>query len=88
MVRRVFSVAKRMPYFIFRIFKRDNEKMLEYITEYGKFTDAKTAARKLRAEAGAAADHTVKIMFASAREEAETLLHEKRSAPILKEWEK
>ena len=77
-----------MAYFIYKIFDRDGDKVLEYIEEHDEFIDAKTRVRAMRAEMAADADYTVKIMFAASRGEAETLLTERREAPVLKEWEK
>ena len=77
-----------MPYFIYNVFDCPDEMGLEYVEEHEAFVEAKTRVRKMRAELPENASHTIKIMFAADRDEAETLFREKREAPVLKEWEK
>ncbi len=77
-----------MPYFIYKIAGQSGEKMLEYVEEHDAFADAKSRVRAMRAALSADAGHTVRIMFAASRSEAEMQLRQKREAPILREWEK
>lgn len=77
-----------MPYFIYRIFEQSGEKTLEHVEDHDAFVSARTRVREMRAALPADADHTVRIIFAADRREAESLLKEVRAAPILKEWEK
>ncbi len=77
-----------MPYFIYKVFEQAGEKTLEYVEEHAAFIGAKTRVREMRAGMPADAGHTVRIMFAANRSEAEALLQERRAAPVLKEWEK
>ena len=77
-----------MPYFIYRVFGQPGEKTLEYVEEHDAFVSARTRVREMRAALPADADHTVRIIFAADRREAESLLEEVREAPVLKEWEK
>ena len=74
-----------MPYFIYKIDKQTNSmKQLDCFTS---FKEAKTEVRKIRASLEGDAI-IAKIIFADNQEEAEAKLKEKRTPPILKEWEK
>ena len=79
-----------MPYLIYKI----NGEEYTYLEEFDNYREARDRVRALRAEgAGEASDSgsgggTVRLIFAEDRDEAVSLLSEKRSAPILKEWEK
>ena len=77
-----------MPYFLYKISTQATNKTLEYVEEHDKFVDAKTSARTMRAKTQATGNYIIKMIFASDRDEAETLLLKKQEAPILKEWEK
>ena len=74
-----------MPYFIYKIDKRANN--IERLDSFTSFKEAKTKVREIRASLE---DDTItaKIIFADNPEEAESRLKEKRTPPILKEWEK
>ena len=74
-----------MPYFIYKIDKQANS--IEQLDSFVSFKEAKTKVREIRASLD---DDAViaKIIFADNQEEAEARLKEKRTPPILKEWEK
>jgi len=76
-----------MPYFIYKIDKSSGETQLQPLDCFNNFKEAKIAARKIRAHLDNDAI-TAKIIFADTQSDAEAKLSEKRSPPILKEWEK
>ena len=84
-----------MPYFLYKIHRRGGLSALEYVARFDAFQEAKSQARRLRAQladeaqkGGSDGDCVVKMVFAADESEAADLLSEKREAPILKEWEK
>lgn len=78
-----------MPYFIFKYLKEDDEiTSIEYVGSQDQFKPAKNQTREIRSQLPTDSDHLVKMVFSDTREQATALLQEKRSAPILKEWEK
>ena len=79
-----------MPYYVFHLIKGTNGavRSADFKDEFADYKEAKTYARKLRAELAVADASDVKIMFADNEEMAEAKLTENRDAPILREWEK
>ena len=76
-----------MPYFIYKIDKREEGNNIEKLDCFSSFREAKTKVLKIRA--GLESDAIIaKIIFADNQQEAEAKLNEKRTPPILKEWEK
>ena len=76
-----------MPYFIYKIDKREANKSIEKLDCFLSFREAKTKVLKIRS--GLESDAIIaKIIFADNQQEAEAKLNEKRTPPILKEWEK
>ena len=76
-----------MPYFIYKIDKQETESHIEKLHCFESFKEAKTKVREIRANLN---DDAIiaKIIFAENQQEAEAKLREKRTPPILKEWEK
>ena len=76
-----------MPYFIYKINKQEGKDKIEKLDSYISFKEARDKVRKIRANL---TNDTViaKIIFADSQQEAEAKLGEKRTPPILKEWEK
>lgn len=80
-----------MPYFLYKIHRRGGLSALEYIARFDAFKEAKSQARRLRAQLAAdeaGGDCVVRMVFAADEAEAADLLSEKREAPVLREWEK
>lgn len=78
-----------MPYFIFKFKKEDDEIIsLENIESQDNFKEAKTKVRILRAALPEGSDIVIKMVFADEWEQAESRLRQKRTPPILREWEK
>jgi hypothetical protein len=79
-----------MPYFLFKITHPDElnlVKQLDLLDTFEGFREAKTEAKRLRAEA--ADDGCVyKVMFAESQLSAEEQLLEKREKPVLMEHER
>jgi hypothetical protein len=67
-----------VPYYIYRV-KPFGQ--LEKLSEYAGFKEASTQAKTLRADPGAHALGTVKVMFAENELQAEDLLCQVREAP-------
>ena len=79
-----------MPYFLFKITEPSEFKLvkqLELIETFDAFRDAKTVAKRLRAEGGDA-NCIYKVMFAESQLSAEEQLLEKREKPVLMEHER
>ena len=76
-----------MPYFIYKIDKQGTENKIEKLDCFASFKEAKTKVREIRAGLTGKAV-IAKIIFADDQLEAEAKLSEKRTPPILKEWEK
>jgi len=79
-----------MPYFLFKITQPSELKIvkqLDLIDTFEAFRDAKTEAKRLRAEA-AGEDCVYKVMFAENQLAAEEQLQEKREKPVLMEFER
>ena len=79
-----------MPYYLFKISSRDSidlVKELELLEVFDVFRDAKTEAKKLRAEQDEG-DFSYKVMFADNQLSAEEQLLEKRDKPVLMEHER
>lgn len=79
-----------MPYYLFKISSRDRidlVKDLELLEVFDAFRDAKTEAKKLRAEQ-AEDGFSYKVMFADNQLSAEEQLLEKREKPVLMEHER
>jgi hypothetical protein len=79
-----------MPYYLFQISSTDGidlVKKLELIDQFEAFRDAKTRAKKLRAETTVPQAVVYKIMFADNLLQAEEQLLEKREKPTLMEHE-
>ncbi|MBC6414555.1 MAG: hypothetical protein GDA45_06720 [Chromatiales bacterium] len=76
-----------MPYFIYKISKQPEESKIEKLDCYTSFKEAKNQVRKIRANLTSDTD-TARIIFADNQQEAEAKLSEKRTPPVLKEWEK
>jgi len=79
-----------MPYFLFKITEPSKLKLvkqLDLLDTFEAFRDAKTAAKRLRAEAEGE-DCIFKVMFAETRLSAEEQLLEKREKPVLMEYER
>jgi len=79
-----------MPYFLFKITESDKLKLvkhLDLVDTFEAFRDARSEAKRLRAEAGEN-DCVYKVMFAENRLSAEELLLEKREKPVLMEHER
>ena len=76
-----------MPYYIYKINKQAKENNIEKLDCYTSFKEAKNKVREIRASLS---DETViaKIIFADNQQQAVAKLGEKRTPPILKEWEK
>jgi len=77
-----------MQYFVYHITSVSSVvKNLKKVDSFEKYKDARTLARKLRAEQS---DDSVtfQVIFAENEFDAEDKLQEKREAPILEEWEK
>ncbi len=64
-----------MPYFIYRI---SPQRFLTYINEFAHYHEARDTARRMRQEQAPADVDTIKIIFATNRREAETLLKTRR----------
>ena len=75
-----------MPYFIYEI--SGAGKQLKQIESHPAFRDAKIRVRHLRTELRPETKQMIRIIFAETTEQAEAYLREKRTVPILKEWEK
>ena len=76
-----------MPYFIYKIDKQGIENKIEKLDCFDSFKEAKTKVREIRT--GLTGNTAIaKIIFADDQQEAEAKLSEKRTPPILKEWEK
>lgn len=76
-----------MPYFIYKIDKREGKNNIQKLDCFPSFKEAKLEVRKIRADLENDAI-VAKIIFADNQQEAEAKLNEKRTPPILKEWEK
>ena len=78
-----------MPYYVYKLIKSSTgaTKSMGLLDQFDAFKDAKTFARKLRAE-GTDNRTVIKVMFADCEADAEQQLTVIREAPILKEWEK
>ena len=79
-----------MPYFLFKITEPAAVKLvkqLELIETFDAFRDAKSAAKRLRAE-NQGEDGIYKVMFAENQLAAEEQLLEKREKPVLMEFER
>ncbi len=79
-----------MPYYLFKITEPDQLKLvkqLDLIDTFSAFRDAKSAAKRLRAEAESE-DCIYKVMFAESQLSAEEQLLEKREKPVLMEHER
>lgn len=79
-----------MPYFLFKVSPRDElglVKQLELLQVFDAFRDAKTEAKKLRAEQ-TDQGHSYKVTFADNQLAAEEQLLEKREKPVLMEHER
>jgi len=79
-----------MPYYLYKISSPDGlelVKNLELLEVFDAFRDARTAAKKLRAQNNQA-EFSFKVMFAENQLSAEELLLEKREKPILMEHER
>lgn len=79
-----------MPYYLFKMKTTDElglVKQLELLEQFEVFRDAKTAAKKLRAEQQDD-EFTFKVMFAESQLAAEEQLLEKREPPVLMEHER
>ena len=76
-----------MPYLIYKI-KGDEYTYLETFEAYAEARDRVRSLRAEQAKADPDTDAIVRLVFAADRDEAVALLSEKRTAPILKEWEK
>ena len=79
-----------MPYYIYKVTPvgKTLVKDLQKIAEFEQFKEAKTYARKRRAEQDESDTTNIKVIFAENVLAAEEQLLEKRDAPILREWEK
>jgi hypothetical protein len=66
-----------MPYFLYKLFP---SKKLELITQFEKFADAKTEAKRLRPLITVADNYQIKVIFAKSDLEAVLLLKEQREA--------
>ncbi len=77
-------------YFVYKIGQgpTDLVKSLNKIDQFDSYKDAKQRVKGLRQEQGADEAALYKIIFAESELQAEELLHEKREAPIVQEWEK
>ena len=79
-----------MPYYLFKISssdKLDLVKDLELLEVFDAFRDAKTQAKKLRAQQSGD-EPGFKVMFADNQLSAEEQLLEKRDKPVLMEYER
>jgi hypothetical protein len=79
-----------MPYYLYKIRSRDKfdlVKDLELLSVFDAFREAKTEAKKLRAEQPETGD-SFKVMFADNQLSAEEQLLEKREKPVLMEHER
>ena len=80
-----------MPYYLFKVSSTDGidlVKKLELIEQFEAFRDAKSSAKKLRAESTASQAIVYKVMFAENLLQAEEQLLEKREKPTLMEFER
>jgi hypothetical protein len=66
-----------MPYFLYKVFALHR---LEKVAQFDAFPEASMQAKRLRKEAGLAADCRVKVIFAENELAAETLLTEVRES--------
>lgn len=74
-----------MPYLIYKI----ESDTYTHQETFDTYREARDRVRELRAkQADDADDAIIRLIFAANPEEAVALLSEKRTAPILKEWEK
>lgn len=71
-----------MPYYVYNIHP---PKRLEYVDEFDAYRDAKTFTRGKRKELTREDAFTVRMIFASSKEQAERLLKEVREARPLGE---
>ena len=79
-----------MPYFLYKMSSPaglDLVKNLELLEVFDAFRDAKTRAKRLRAQ-NTDADLSYKVMFAENQLSAEEQLLEKREQPVLMEHER
>ncbi len=79
-----------MPYFLYKMSSPaglDLVKNLELLEVFDAFRDAKTRAKRLRAQ-NTDADFSYKVMFAENQLSAEEQLLEKREQPVLMEHER
>ncbi|MDX1432909.1 MAG: hypothetical protein R3286_10715 [Gammaproteobacteria bacterium] len=71
-----------MPYYVYEIHPA---RRLEYVDEFEAYRDARVLARGMRKALTPADEHSVRIIFAPGREQAERLLREVREARPLGE---
>ena len=64
-----------MPYFVYEIYP---PRRLELVDGFESYREARERARSLRADLGAEAEQTVRVIFARSTEEATRLLMEVR----------
>lgn len=74
-----------MPYFVYQI---NTDRELTYVDEFDDFKLAKDFCREKRAEGAIPENENIRLIYASSKKEAKSLLREKRrpSTPI-EEWE-
>lgn len=74
-----------MPYFVYLV---DADRVLIYVDEFENFKSAKDLCRSKREEGAVPENGNIRLIYASSKKEAKSLLREKRrpSTPI-EEWE-
>lgn len=74
-----------MPYFVYRITEKDNQKELEHLETFTKYQDAKQVVRSKRADKAADDPADYRMIFAKSDVEAETLLKAPREERVIGE---
>ena len=77
-------------YFIYKVSQGPSDliKSLDKLARHNSYKEAKLQVKQLRQEQASAETGQYKIIFAENELQAEEMLHEKREAPIVQEWEK
>lgn len=74
-----------MPYFVYRIIEKENQKELEHIETFAKYQEAKQVVRGKRADKAADDPADYRMIFAKSETEAETLLKAPREERVIGE---
>lgn len=82
---KIVTRKTQMPYFVYRIIEKENQKELEHLDTYTKYQEAKQAVRSKRADKAADDSADYRMIFAKSEIEAETLLKAPREERVIGE---